>query len=75
MNLKELLQVAKEKELSLLSVIFENVYQITRPSLIEGLLQEMASVLNNLGEEENIDVDNLLLENLRYWHSELFEED
>lgn len=74
MNLKELLQEAKEKERSLLSVIFDNVHQIKNSVLINALLQEMASVLINLGEEENIDVDNLVLENLRDWHTELFED-
>ena len=74
MNLKELLVYAKEKDLGLLSAVFWNVDYTSNSSLIDALLTEMASVLIDLGAKENIDVDNLLLENLKKYHSELFED-
>lgn len=74
MNLKELLVYAKEKDLGLLSAVFWNVDYTSNSSLIDALLQEMTSILIDLGAKENIDVDNLLLENLKKYHSELFED-
>ena len=75
MSLKELLVYAKETDLGLLSAVYLNVDYISNSSLIDALLKEMTSILIDLGEEKNIDVDNLLLENLKKYHSELFEED
>lgn len=66
MDLKELLAYAKEREISLSSAIFERV-SVLDDKLKIALLQEFASLFNHTNEK-------LLLENLKEWHPNLFED-
>lgn len=68
MTIKDLMQWAKEHNLTLYNAIFNNIYYIDVDTL-RALAQEMSVLLE---DEENEDT---LIKNLKEWHEELFEEE
>lgn len=67
MTIKDLMQWAKENNLTLYNAIFNNIYDIDVDTL-RALAQEMSAILEEDQEED-------LIANLKEWHEELFEEE